>query len=71
MSRSQAKKRISESDLRSAMAGRVWLENKADNLRDEAPQAYKDIQEVMAAQSDLCRPISELQAIVNFKGTRR
>ena len=69
MSRSQAKTVISEADLRTAMQGRVWLEGKAGSLVDEAPQAYKDIHAVMDAQSDLCEPIEELVAVVNYKGT--
>ena len=70
MSRKQAKQLITEEDLREMMEGRVWMDGKANSLRDEAPQAYKDIHEVMEAQNSLCTAVEELTAIVNYKGTK-
>ncbi len=59
MSRKQAKKRFRWADVREML--RV---NKVRVLSagiDEIPLAYKDIQEVMAAQEDLVRPVARFQ----------
>ena len=69
MSRREAKERISADEFTEAMKGRVWQDDKVGALIDEAPGAYKDIQAVMARQADLCRPVLELEALVNYKGT--
>ena len=68
MSRNQAKARLSIDRLRDQMAGRVWREDRAAALLDEAPDAYKSIDDVMAWQADLCVAIDELTAVVNYKG---
>lgn len=68
MSRRQAKDALSIDEMREQMAGRVWLEDKAVALLDEAPGAYKPIGDVMAWQADLCAVEDELSAIVNYKG---
>lgn len=41
---------------------------KAGELVDEAPSAYKDIDQVMADQADLVRVIHKLRSVVNYKG---
>ena len=69
MSRRQAKRELDQSDFEAQMAGRVWQADQAGALLDEAPGAYKDLGTVMAAQADLCRPVYELHAVVNYKGT--
>jgi len=51
MSRSEAFRRITKDELKHEMGGVVLRH--ASDVRDEAPQAYKDIDEVMAAQADL------------------
>ena len=68
MSRNQAKIRLSLDDLHQQMEGRVWLKDRADKLLDEAPNAYKDIHDVMAWQADLCEVETELTAVLNYKG---
>ena len=40
-----------------------------DRLLDEAPQAYKDIDQVMADQADLVAVVHTLHQILNYKGT--
>ena len=37
-------------------------------VRDEAPQAYKDLTEVMANQQDLTEIVHRLQPLINVKG---
>jgi tRNA-splicing ligase RtcB len=69
MSRSRAKRTFSVEDLTAAMEGRVWNADKAQSLVDESPGAYKDIDRVMADQSDLTRPVHTLRQILNYKGT--
>lgn len=69
MSRSRARREISLSDFVTSMEGRDWQQAKADQLLDEAPQAYKDIDEVMADQADLVAVEHTLHQILNYKGT--
>ncbi len=37
-------------------------------LRDEAPQAYKDLNEVMTNQQDLVEIVHRLRPLINVKG---
>jgi tRNA-splicing ligase RtcB (3'-phosphate/5'-hydroxy nucleic acid ligase) len=67
MSRSQAKRDLTPDSLREAMGDRVW-NGDATALLDEHPLAYKPIEEVMAAQADLVKPLHELHQIFNYKG---
>lgn len=68
MSRSQAKRTFTGDDLRAQMGDRTWLSDKADALVDEIPSAYKDIDQVMADQTDLVEVVAELRQILNYKG---
>lgn len=68
MSRTQARKTLSVEGLRESMAGKAWNAEQANALLDEHPDAYKDIATVMAAQSDLVRPVNRLTQILNYKG---
>ena len=69
MSRSEAKRRHTAADLRAQMEGRTWQSDLADRLIDEIPSAYKDIDEVMAAQADLVEVVHTLRQVLNYKGT--
>ena len=60
---------VTVDDLHTQMKGRVWSADKAQALIDEAPDAYKNIHDVMEWQADLCKVETELTAIVNYKGT--
>lgn len=68
-SRTQAKKLYSAQDLATQMAGKVWQADRAEKLVDEIPSAYKDIDQVMADQTDLVEVRHELRQILNYKGT--
>jgi RNA-splicing ligase RtcB len=68
-SRTKAKKLFTREDLATQMAGKVWLANRADALIDEIPSAYKDIDQVMADQSDLVEVLHTLHQVLNYKGT--
>jgi RNA-splicing ligase RtcB len=68
MSRSDARKLHTAKDLRAQMEGRAWQADIADKLIDEIPSAYKDIDQVMEAQSDLVEVVHSLRQILNYKG---
>jgi len=68
-SRTQAKKLFTTADLAEAMAGKVWLAQRAASLVDEIPSAYKDIDQVMADQADLVDIRHTLHQVLNYKGT--
>jgi tRNA-splicing ligase RtcB (3'-phosphate/5'-hydroxy nucleic acid ligase) len=68
-SRTQAKKLFTEADLAEQMAGKVWLSSRAGALVDEIPTAYKDIDRVMADQTDLVEVLHTLHQVLNYKGT--
>jgi len=68
LSRRAARKQITLEELSRAMEGRVWLRASGERLIDEAPGAYKDIEQVMADQSDLVEIDHELRQVVNYKG---
>ena len=66
MSRNAARKRFTEADLAAQTAG---VECRKDRgVVDEIPGAYKDVREVIAAQSDLVEVIARLRQVVCVKG---
>lgn len=66
MSRNAAAKAFSEADLRKQTAGVVCRKDKG--VIDEIPGAYKDIDQVMANQSDLTDVLHTLKQVVCVKG---
>ena len=68
--RKAAKREFTVEQFTEAMEGRMWQRSSAEELLDEAPMAYKDIDQVMENQADLVRIEHQLDAIVNYKGTR-
>jgi tRNA-splicing ligase RtcB len=66
MSRNEAKRRFSLEEHADATAG-VECRKDADVI-DETPGAYKDIDTVMAAQSDLVEVVHTLKQVVCVKG---
>src|SRR5438093_6772282 len=55
LSRTAARAKVSDRDLRRQMEG-VWYDYRlSDKLRDEAPSAYKDIRAVLRAQRELVK----------------
>ena len=66
MSRGEAKRRFTIEDHEAATAG---IECRKDaNVIDETPMAYKPIEKVMEAQSDLVEIVHELRQVVCVKG---
>jgi RNA-splicing ligase RtcB len=70
MSRTAARKQFKGADLAKAMEGKTWQSRDASALVDEIPQAYKDIDQVMADQQDLVEVQHTLRQILNYKGVR-
>ena len=66
MSRSEAKRRFSRADLESQTEGVECRKDKG--VLDEIPGAYKDIDQVMADQTDLVEVVHTLKQIVCVKG---
>jgi RNA-splicing ligase RtcB len=69
MSRGQARRSFTGADLAVQMGRRVWQTDDADQLVDEIPSSYKDIDQVMADQTDLVEVLHSLTQILNYKGT--
>lgn len=66
MSRMEARRRISVEDHIKSMQG---IEARLDEeVIDESPAAYKDIDMVMEAQKDLVEVVHTLRQVVNIKG---
>jgi tRNA-splicing ligase RtcB len=68
MSRSDAGQRLSVDALRLRMSGIAWNAERADKLVDESPAAYRTLDEVVKAQSELAVVRHTLVPILNHKG---
>lgn len=68
LSRSRARQEFSTDSLAAAMSGRTWNAERAASLLDEHPDAYKDIDQVMADQPDLVEVQHTLRQVFNYKG---
>ena len=66
MSRGEAKRRFTLADLRRQTEGVEC--RKDEGVLDEIPGAYKDLELVMAAQSDLVDVVHTLRAVLTVKG---
>ncbi|MEM1069120.1 MAG: RtcB family protein [Planctomycetota bacterium] len=70
LSRSEAKRKISTDSLADSMSC-VWFDHRKRNaLREEAPDAYKDIRRVMRDQRALVRVVAIHQPLLSFKGMK-
>lgn len=70
MSRTAAKSTLTAETLRAYMSGQTWNAKAATQLVDEHPDAYKDINQVMADQADLCKVMYRLSSVFNYKGVK-
>jgi len=66
MSRTEAEKTFTLADVAAQTVGVEC--DKSEGVLDEAPGAYKDIEAVMAAQTDLVRPVARLKQFLCVKG---
>ncbi|QNQ89874.1 RtcB family protein [Corynebacterium poyangense] len=67
LSRREAKKRFNAADLDARMSGIVY--RPGEEFVDEIPDAYKDIDEVIAASAQLVKVRHTLHQVLNIKGT--
>jgi tRNA-splicing ligase RtcB len=68
MTRTAARQKISARELQRQMTG-IWYDHRlVDQLRDEAPSAYKDIRAVARAQRELVKIVRVLRPLLNYKG---
>lgn len=68
LSRKQAAETIRNKSIMGMMQGIVFQQDRLQDLRDEAPAAYKNLNDVMRAQSDLVSTERILSTILNYKG---
>lgn len=68
MSRSEARQNISAAAVARQLDGITYDQHLINALREEAPSAYRDIRQVMRAQSDLVRIVRTLRTLVCHKG---
>lgn len=68
LSREEARRKISDSELQKQLSGTVFDQTNAANLREEAPSAYKDVREVLRAQKQLVKQVRRLRPILSYKG---
>jgi len=68
LSRTDARRLVTERELHRQMRG-VWYDfRNAPRLRDEAPSAYKNVQEVVRAQHELTKVVRCLRPVLSYKG---
>ena len=68
MGRKEAKKKIDPAAFTAGMKARGITAKTDRHTLDEAPQAYKNIREVMAMQADLVEVLHHIRPIINIKG---
>lgn len=67
LSRGDAKRAITMGSVRRAMGEVVYDEAMTDQLRDESPDAYRDLRVVLEAQRELIKVVRRLKPLVSFK----
>ena len=68
LSRTDARRSLSAKQVTRELRG-VWFDHRlAPRLREEAPSAYKDIDDVLWAQHELVRIVRKLRPVLCFKG---
>ena len=67
LSRTAARQSVKPSDLKRQLGAVHYDERYLQELRDEAPAAYRDIREVMRAQRELVRQRARLAPVLSFK----
>ncbi|SFI49120.1 RtcB family protein [Planctomicrobium piriforme] len=68
LSRFAARRTISSRELERQVRGLWYDHRRTEQLRDEAPSSYKDIEDIMRAQKNLVRIVRKLQPVLSYKG---
>lgn len=69
MGRAEARRRVRPRDFLSRMGDVLFDDRRPRDLVEEAPQAYKDVRDVMRAQKDLVRVVRRLVPVLCHKAT--
>lgn len=68
LSRTAARQSIGVGQFERQLRG-IWFDRRrSEDLREEAPEAYKDIERVLRAQSDLVKIRRRLEPLLSYKG---
>ncbi|MEE8385876.1 MAG: RtcB family protein [Dehalococcoidia bacterium] len=70
LGRKAAKKALDIDEFKNQMAGKTWQDRDAADLLDEAPNAYKPIEQVLLDSKELVCPTARLTQFINYKGTK-
>jgi len=68
LTRREAREQIGPRDLERSMRRVVFDRSRASSLVEEAPEAYRDIREVLEDEAQLVRPVLRLEPIAVLKG---
>ncbi len=69
LSRNAARRAIGVRQFERQLQGIRYDRRRSGNLRDEAPEAYKNIESVLRAQKDLVKIVRRLEPLLSYKGT--
>ena len=69
LSRTEARRLVRTGSFHESME-HIWFDRrKSNSLREEAPEAYRDVRKVMRAQKELVKIQRRLRPLLNFKGS--
>jgi tRNA-splicing ligase RtcB len=68
LSRTAARRSIGLREFERQLRGIRYDRRRTLNLRDEAPEAYKNIESILRAQKDLVKIVRRLQPLLSYKG---
>jgi tRNA-splicing ligase RtcB len=69
LSRNAARRSIGVRQFERQLRGIRYDRRRSRELREEAPEAYKNIESVLRAQKDLVKIVRRLQPVLSYKGT--
>jgi len=69
LSRTDARRTLSARDVARELRRVFYDHRRAASLREEAPSAYKDVDDVLRAQHELVRVVRRLRPLLSFKGS--
>ena len=70
LGRHDARRKLDIAAFKAQMGDRTWMDREASQLIDEAPDAYKPIETVIADSASLVEPVSILSQFINYKGVK-
>ncbi len=68
MGRRVAKETLDLTVFKDQMQGKTWLDRDAEVLLDEAPSAYKPIEQVIEDSREMIETVTVLSQFINYKG---